>query len=92
MIESYLLKNIAGYIDGQWVDKADSGETTEVFNPANGKTLAEIPYMAAERLGYGVGVLSSPSYDYGNTYLWVAGLLNYLIVLDAFDVARGRKP
>ena len=51
-----------------------------------------IPYMAAERLGYGVGVLSSPSYDYGNTYLWVAGLLNYLIVLDAFDVARGRKP
>ena len=48
MIESYLLKNIAGYIDGQWVDKADSGETTEVFNPANGKTLAEIPYMAAD--------------------------------------------
>ena len=48
MIESYLLKNIAGYIDGQWVDKADSGETVAVFNPANGKTLAEIPYMAAD--------------------------------------------
>ena len=51
-----------------------------------------IPYMLAQRLGYGIGVLSSPSYDYGNTYLWVAGLLNYLIVLDAFDIAQGRKP
>ncbi|MES1926703.1 NAD-dependent succinate-semialdehyde dehydrogenase [Salinisphaera sp. T31B1] len=47
MIESYLLKNISGYIDGQWVD-ADSGRTVEVLNPANGKTLAEIPYMAAD--------------------------------------------
>ena len=51
-----------------------------------------IPYIVAQRLGYGVGVIASPSYDYGSTYLWVSGLLNYLIVLDAFDVARGRKP
>lgn len=51
-----------------------------------------IPYIVAQRLGYGVGLISSPSYDYGTTYLWVSGLLNYLIVLDAFDVARGRKP
>jgi hypothetical protein len=51
-----------------------------------------IPYILAQRLGYGIGVLSSPSYDYGTTYLWVSGLLNYLIVLDAFDIAQGRKP
>ena len=53
---------------------------------------AGLPYMLAQRLGYGVGQLSSPNYDYGNTYLWVSGLLNYLIVLDAFDIAQGRKP
>lgn len=47
MIESYLLKRVAGYIDGQWVD-ADSGQTAEVFNPANGKVLANIPYMVAD--------------------------------------------
>ncbi len=47
MIESYLLKNLSGYIDGQWVD-ADSGETLEVLNPANGKTLAEIPKMGTD--------------------------------------------
>ncbi len=44
MIESYLLKNLSGYIDGQWVG-ADSEETFEVVNPANGKTLAEVPRM-----------------------------------------------
>ena len=51
-----------------------------------------IPYIIAQQLGFGAGVISSPSYDFGNTYLWVSGLLNYLIVLDVFDVARGRKP
>ena len=51
-----------------------------------------IPYIIAQRLGFGTGVISAPSYDYGDTYLWVSGLLNYLVVLDVFDVARGRKP
>ena len=31
------------------------------------------------------------TYEYGNTFLLVAGLLNYLAMLDAFDVAAGRK-
>lgn len=31
------------------------------------------------------------TYEYGNTFLLVAGLLNYLIMLDAFDIAAGRK-
>ena len=50
------------------------------------------PYWIAERLGFGIGTMTWPSYDYGTTYLWVCGLLNYLIVLDAFDIAQGRKP
>jgi hypothetical protein len=32
------------------------------------------------------------TYEYGNTFLIVAGLLNLLVVLDAFDRARGRRP
>lgn len=32
------------YIDGQWLD-ADSGDTIEVTNPANGKVLGTIPRM-----------------------------------------------
>jgi len=49
-------------------------------------------YWIAERLGFGLGTMTWPSYDYGTTYLWVSGLLNYLVVLDAFDIAQGRKP
>jgi hypothetical protein len=31
------------------------------------------------------------TYEYGNAFMMVAGLLNMLVVLDAFDVAQGRK-
>ena len=53
---------------------------------------AGIPYWIAEKLNLGIGTMTWPSYDYGTAYLWVCGLLNYLIVLDAFDIAQGRKP
>jgi uncharacterized protein DUF6677 len=51
-----------------------------------------LPYLVAKYMGLGIGVMTSESYDYGTTFLWVAGLLNMLIVLDAFDIAKGRKP
>jgi hypothetical protein len=35
---------------------------------------------------------SRATYEYGNTFLLVAGLLNYLVMLDAFDIGAGRKP
>jgi hypothetical protein len=41
--------------------------------------------------GYGAGNVVAASYEYGNTFLIVAGLLNVLVILDAADVARGRK-
>lgn len=31
------------------------------------------------------------TYEYGNTFLLLAGLLNYLSMLDAFDISAGRK-
>ena len=49
------------------------------------------PYLAAAALGLGDGRVVAPTYEYGNTYLIVAGLLNLLVVLDAGDIARGRK-
>jgi hypothetical protein len=51
-----------------------------------------LPYLIAKYLGLGIGTMTSQSYDYGTTFLWVAGLLNFLIILDAFDIAKGRKP
>jgi hypothetical protein len=49
-------------------------------------------YWLAEHARLGAGNMSARTYDYGTTYLWVCGLLNYLTILDAFDIARGRKP
>jgi uncharacterized protein DUF6677 len=49
------------------------------------------PFFAAKLLGVGQGIVTAASYEYGNTFVIVAGLLNMLIVLDAYDIALGRK-
>jgi hypothetical protein len=47
------------------------------------------PYLLARLGGLGGGLVTSPSYEYGNTFTAVAGLLNVLVLLDALDTARG---
>lgn len=47
------------------------------------------PYVIARLLGYEAGLVTSPTYEYGNTFTAVAGLLNILVLLDALDTARG---
>lgn len=37
------------------------------------------------------GVILSPTYEYGCAYLLTAGLMNLLLVLDAHDLASGKK-
>lgn len=37
------------------------------------------------------GAILAVTYEYGCTYLLTAGLMNLLLVLDAYDVATGRK-
>ncbi len=44
MLESPLLKNLTGYIDGRWC-AADSAKTMPVVNPATGETIAIVPVM-----------------------------------------------
>lgn len=44
MIESPLLAELGGYIAGEWVD-ADTGDTFDVINPADGDCLARVPGM-----------------------------------------------
>jgi hypothetical protein len=50
-----------------------------------------IPYLIASALGYGAGEVRAVTYEYGNAFLIVAGLLNLLVIIDAYDVAMGRK-
>jgi hypothetical protein len=50
-----------------------------------------VPYFVAAALGLGGGKVLAVTYEYGNAYLIVAGLLNLLVVIDAYDIALGRK-
>ena len=50
-----------------------------------------VPYLVAKAMGAGAGRVIAQTFEYGNAFLIVAGLLNMLVVLDAFDVAQGRK-
>ena len=56
---------------------------------------AGILYLGSWILG--VGFSDDPqqaaraTYEYGTTFLLIAGLLNYLSMLDAFDISAGRK-
>jgi len=77
------------------------------LNAEGSSVLLQVPPMIAN-LGTGVlyvvswlldyGFADDPAqaaratYEYGNTFLLIAGLLNYLTMLDAFDIAAGRKP
>jgi hypothetical protein len=42
----------------------------------------------------GIGMTPQPAaaaYEYGNAFTFLAGLLNYLVIYDAYDIATGRK-
>jgi hypothetical protein len=50
-----------------------------------------LPWIVGRGLGLGNGLVTAVSYEYGNTFLIVAGLLNFLVMLDAYDTGVGRK-
>lgn len=83
------------------------GHLYSVSDQGDGSSLfLQLPPMMAN-LGAGAGYLfcwladkgfaeqaenmRRATFEYGNTFLLVAGLLNYLSMLDAFDIAAGRK-
>jgi hypothetical protein len=52
-----------------------------------------LPYFVIRELGFGLSehAVRSITHEYGNTFTEVGGLLNILVVLDAYDVSVGRK-
>lgn len=48
-------------------------------------------YWIAWSSGLGAGNPTVYTYDYANVFLYVAGLLNMLVIVDVFDIAMGRK-
>ncbi len=49
-------------------------------------------YLVSYTFGFGTSPTpEAATFEYGNTFMFLAGLLNYLVVHDAFDIAAGRK-
>ena len=90
-----------------FVGMAMGGHLFDLNTDGSSSPLLQVPPMIAN-LGSGalylvswlldIGFKDDPAqaaratYEYGNTFLLIAGLLNYLTMLDAFDIAAGRKP
>ena len=47
--------------------------------------------FGATLAGGGRGEVTATTYEYGNTFLIVAGLLNLLVAMNAVDLARGAR-
>ncbi|HWP84124.1 MAG TPA: DUF6677 family protein [Terriglobia bacterium] len=70
------------------------------FNPSSivetlgslGNFCSGLLYFGARFAGYDPAPAAAPAADYGTKFLLVAGLLNVLCILDAYDIAVGNKP
>jgi hypothetical protein len=50
-----------------------------------------LTWFIARAMDIGHGLVTAATYEYGNTFMIVAGLLNFLVILDAYDIGMGRK-
>ena len=83
-----------GHLFPIWENQSSGGSSPLLQVPPMIANLgAGICYLICWVTGTGfVEHANYETFEYGNTFLLVAGLLNYLGMLDAFDIAVGRKP
>lgn len=72
-----------------------------LFSPAFGDFFPTLKFLAEAGLGLfywvpylkGIGAAdpTAYTYDYANVFIYVAGLLNMLVIVDVFDISLGRK-
>jgi len=48
-------------------------------------------YLLSRFLSFGGGELKNATFEFGTAFIAGAGLLNYLVALDAYDLALGKK-
>jgi hypothetical protein len=78
-------------LDGTLFGLAPRTQSLLTTGAAVAERCVGLPWIVAAMLGKGAGNVVSPTYEYGWVYMVVAGLLNCLVILDARDIALGRK-
>lgn len=90
---------VSGFLMGGYLFRFDGSQqglaSLLQIPPMIGNLGAGLLYIVCWVLGFGFSYqphqAALPTFEYGWTFLLVAGLLNYLATLDAFDIAAGRK-
>lgn len=77
-------------VDGELYALGHSGGSLLRMLASLGTMGAGVLYFAAQGLG-AHGDITSITYEYGTAFAITAGLMNLLLVLDAYDIAEGRK-
>ncbi len=72
-----------------------------LYHPVSGQPLTTVatlgamgmglPYFLLRYVAHYAGVITDIGYEYGTAFLLTAGLMNLLLVLDVWDIARGVK-
>jgi len=73
------------------VDGGDVFTKALTYGGLLGNVASGAPYFLATWLGYSQPELPGAVPDYGTKFLVCAGLLNILAMLDAYEIAAGRK-
>ncbi len=78
---------------GKMFEPTDGDLFTKLLNYGGfaGNVASGLPYLLATWLGYSQPELPGAVADYGTKFLVCAGLLNILAMVDAYDLAAGRK-
>lgn len=91
-ITVFLLAVIGIYLGGHFYGSSDNGYGFLSYVFGFFDFGLGLMFVLSKILGYAAS--DYPQYttaEYGNVFIMIAGLLNYLIALDAFDISIGRK-
>ena len=72
-------------------ERGDLLTTVIYYGGFVGDLLAGVPYFLTVAFGYNQPDMAGHVHDYGTKFLVAAGLLNLLSIVDAFEIASGRK-
>ena len=91
---AFLVIVAASLVTGVWLQgnlfRPESGQPL-TFLATLGSMGMGIPYFVLRFVRDYTGTPTAPGYEYGTAFLLTAGLMNLLLMLDAWDIATGKK-
>jgi hypothetical protein len=91
---AYLLLVATSLLIGYWLLgrlwTPSPGEPLSMLATLGSMGMGAAYFVLRYAMGY-TGDILSPGFEYGSAFVLTAGLMNLLLVLDAWDIARGKK-